>query len=351
MSKTSTQLGWLVRDTARRVLISPAGKITALVHDIEGYATELIKSFQRRVAEWMPLCFTKEVIQNHLERGHRFGEEAVELVQAVGVTREDMHRLVDYVYDRPVGMVGQEVGGVMVTLAALCSCPMVNIDMELAAERELARVQAPEVIERIRQKQETKPHAQSASWAGDRPEEGRIAVITERELHKLMADNGLGLHRTGRDEVTLEEPALTTLARLLCEREAATGDKGPEPEETQKVRLALCGVTITIEVTLGAFRGARVEQCGGGGGSRTAEVYTGGVVRGTGGAVAAPGHKPRAGGLIRSIVYEGRAETILPRAQHSWGGRCTSTEYCSREHPADYASPAGCRWCNQEKAR
>ncbi|MFX5747833.1 hypothetical protein ABTE19_23195, partial [Acinetobacter baumannii] len=72
------------------------------------------------------------------ERNHRFFEEATELVQSTGMTQSEAHQLVDYVYGRPVGEPVQEVGGVMVTLAALCLAA--KMDMHAAGETELARI-------------------------------------------------------------------------------------------------------------------------------------------------------------------------------------------------------------------
>jgi NTP pyrophosphatase (non-canonical NTP hydrolase) len=86
-------------------------------------------------------------------RAWRFFEEATELVQAVGTTREDAHRLVDYVFDRPVGEPSQEVGGVMITLAGLCLSA--GIDLHDAGETELARVWTK--IDLIRAKNAAKP--------------------------------------------------------------------------------------------------------------------------------------------------------------------------------------------------
>ena len=89
------------------------------------------------------------------ERNHRFLEEALELVQACDCTAEEAHKLVDYVFGRPVGEKFQEVGGVHVTLAALCLAQ--NIDGQAAAEAELSRITQPEMVERIREKQKRKP--------------------------------------------------------------------------------------------------------------------------------------------------------------------------------------------------
>lgn len=109
--------------------------------------------FQQRVLEWMMACFSMEICRDRQERNHRFLEEALELVQALGCTRSEAHQLVDYTFDRPSGEPVQELGGVMVTVAALCYPNQLN--MEEAAEIELARIWKK--IEIIRAKQEAKP--------------------------------------------------------------------------------------------------------------------------------------------------------------------------------------------------
>ena len=110
-------------------------------------------SLQSRVAPWILACFGPAIAADKAERNHRFLEEALELVQACGSTREEAHRLVDYVYSRPIGEIGQEVGGVMLTLAALCLAQ--GEDMDAAGEAELARVWTK--IDAIREKQARKP--------------------------------------------------------------------------------------------------------------------------------------------------------------------------------------------------
>jgi hypothetical protein len=113
------------------------------------------KKLQQRVETWMWKCFGQRIARDVLERCFRFYEEATELVQANGMTREDAHLLVDYVYDRPKGEPYQETGGVMITLAALSSST--RIDMMAAGDDELARVDTDEKIQVIRAKQATKP--------------------------------------------------------------------------------------------------------------------------------------------------------------------------------------------------
>ncbi|WP_235430494.1 hypothetical protein [Cupriavidus pauculus] len=109
--------------------------------------------FQERVQPWMLECFGAEIASDRIERNHRFFEEATELVQSNGMTRSEAHQLVDYTFDRPLGALHQEVGGVMVTLAALCLAS--GADMHAAGETELARIWTK--VEQIRAKQAAKP--------------------------------------------------------------------------------------------------------------------------------------------------------------------------------------------------
>ncbi len=110
-------------------------------------------NFQKQVQHWMMACFSMEVCRDGAERNHRFLEEALELVQALNCTRDEAHQLVDYVYDRPTGNAFQELGGVQLTLAALCFAN--DFDMAEAAKAELTRVW--QKIDVIREKQANKP--------------------------------------------------------------------------------------------------------------------------------------------------------------------------------------------------
>lgn len=109
--------------------------------------------YQSEVQKWLVACFGTEISADRTERNHRFLEEALELVQAGNCTREEAHQLVDYVFDRPVGDMHQEVGGVMNTLAALCLA--YGGDMEECGYIELSRCW--QKIDKIRAKQAAKP--------------------------------------------------------------------------------------------------------------------------------------------------------------------------------------------------
>ena len=115
-----------------------------------------MRKFQLDVAEWAKQAFGEEIAKDKIERNHRFLEEALELVQSLDCTREEAHQLVDYVFNRPVGDPPQEVGGVTVTLAALCAAN--NLHMAECSEVELNRIQQPYIMEKIRAKQAAKPN-------------------------------------------------------------------------------------------------------------------------------------------------------------------------------------------------
>lgn len=109
---------------------------------------------QTRMRAWVEACFGAAVANDTTERGHRMLEEAIELHQAGGCTQADAHLLVDYVYTRPPGVVRQEVGGVVLTLAAFCSARGINfID---AGEEELSRVWTKIEVIRAKQAQKAK---------------------------------------------------------------------------------------------------------------------------------------------------------------------------------------------------
>lgn len=109
--------------------------------------------FQLEVHAWMEKCFTRPDSMLPQQRAFRFIEEALELVQAVGTTKEDVLRLVAYVYSRPVGNVEQEIGGVAVTLCGVAISH--RVWMDVCAVRELER--CVENTEKIRAKDLAKP--------------------------------------------------------------------------------------------------------------------------------------------------------------------------------------------------
>lgn len=147
----------LLREVVKKKMTKhPAPEISATVVDTDPILSRNeypSDSFQEEVNKWMLACFGEKITSDTIERNHRFLEEALELVQANGCTKEEAYKLVDYVFNRPVGDIPQEIGGVMVTLAALCNT--LNAEYEFLGYQELERVWTK--VEQIREKQKNKP--------------------------------------------------------------------------------------------------------------------------------------------------------------------------------------------------
>lgn len=111
--------------------------------------------FQAGAQRWVVDCFGPEVAADPSERLRRFLEEGLELAQSLGATPELVAQIAAYVFARAPGAPGQEVGGTLMTLAALCSAH--GLDMMAEGRAELARIDRPEVITAIRAKHAAKP--------------------------------------------------------------------------------------------------------------------------------------------------------------------------------------------------
>lgn len=110
--------------------------------------------FQMDVNKWLIDCFGEETANSIPDRNWRFLEESLELVQSTGCTKGEAHALVDYVFEREVGEPFLELGGVMITLAALCYAT--HLKFPDAAQQELARITEPRKMAAIRAKQASK---------------------------------------------------------------------------------------------------------------------------------------------------------------------------------------------------
>lgn len=144
--------------------------------------------FQARVNDWLIDCLGETSVANKMERNARILEEALELVQSLDYNEASAHEMVGYVYGRDKGEPSQEVGGVMVSLAALCTTN--NIDMLASGEIELKRCNLNKEL--IRKKQAAKPPVLNDTQKTEfltgvqhdmtgtinRPSFGRIAVVS-----------------------------------------------------------------------------------------------------------------------------------------------------------------------------
>lgn len=112
---------------------------------------EKMNNYQDAIEKWMEEVFGEDIACDMLERIMRFLEEALELAQAEGMTRDEAKRVVDYVWNRDTGECNQEVGGVMVTLAGYCAKK--GISMSDEAIKEYARINSFEMRKKIFEKQ------------------------------------------------------------------------------------------------------------------------------------------------------------------------------------------------------
>lgn len=88
---------------------------------------------QKDVLDWVRNTFGQEYL-NDRERALRFIEEALELVQAIGLSTVEVMAVLNHVYARPEGYYPQEMGGVMITLEALAEHLGVNLDEQSCSE-------------------------------------------------------------------------------------------------------------------------------------------------------------------------------------------------------------------------
>lgn len=93
---------------------------------------------QRYLHYWARAAFSVEEATSIPQRGLRLLEEAVEAYQACGGDLAVAHKLVDFVFNRPPGEIGCELGGVGVTALLLAEAAGLSADAE--EQREVARV-------------------------------------------------------------------------------------------------------------------------------------------------------------------------------------------------------------------
>jgi hypothetical protein len=118
-------------------------------------ARNTFRGFQRELSRWYDRMFKGTPFEHNTRTlAFRFFEEAAELVQSAGMTREEAIRQVEYVYGREVGEPFQEVGGTVITLQHLATA--LEVDIEDAAITELDRISTPEMMAKIYAKQQFK---------------------------------------------------------------------------------------------------------------------------------------------------------------------------------------------------
>jgi hypothetical protein len=96
--------------------------------------------FQGHAQAWAETAFGPQECEDVVVRRERFLEEAIELYQSCGGDKDTIYIIANEVFKKPAGDPDQEVGGVMTTLAVLCSASAIKVTIIDAAKRELARI-------------------------------------------------------------------------------------------------------------------------------------------------------------------------------------------------------------------
>jgi hypothetical protein len=128
---------------------------------------------EARISNWLQSVLGTEVRTNLRERASRIVEEAIELAQVEGVDKEQVQRIVERVYSRPVGVASQEIAGIQVCVLAYTDAA--DIDLAKVTNDEITRIEDPALIEKIRAKHAAKAAAGTAIPA--EPTEKPLRVI------------------------------------------------------------------------------------------------------------------------------------------------------------------------------
>jgi hypothetical protein len=155
-------------------------------------------AFQDTIRAWVNKCLGYRSAKNAAERNFRFLEEALELVQANGMTRDEAWETMEYVFARPVGKLPQEVAGTVITLVALAN--QAGIDVAEEAMVEFRRIDTPEMMAKIRAKQESKPRRVRIDTPGEIADNGYMEVevggrIEQRAVSYIDTEAQYGSHR------------------------------------------------------------------------------------------------------------------------------------------------------------
>lgn len=115
-----------------------------------------------RCRRWVREALGPGILLDVRERALRHLEEAMELAQALGIGQIDANALSGRVWSRPPGRARSEAAGSLFTLVVLADVEGIDLEHELLIE--LARVERPELIARIREK-----HAEKVKLGIGRP--------------------------------------------------------------------------------------------------------------------------------------------------------------------------------------
>lgn len=104
------------------------------------------KARQDRVFDWVTKAFGPDHANSMPQRATRFLEEAIELYQAAEGDLAMAHRLLDFVFNRPVGELHKEIGAVGFTLLSVAAAAGLSADQEEIREVDRVMSKDPAVF-------------------------------------------------------------------------------------------------------------------------------------------------------------------------------------------------------------
>jgi hypothetical protein len=133
---------------------------------------------QQQIYSWCIAAFGHTEATSLPQRGLRLLEEAAEAAQAVSVDLAIAHHLLDVVWSKPPGEIGQELGGVGITTLALAAAAGLSADEE--ESREATRVLDKPLVYFAKRNQAKNDAGLRTSLPSPQPVEGAALIAAER---------------------------------------------------------------------------------------------------------------------------------------------------------------------------
>jgi len=110
------------------------------------------RTLQERVRKFTIQCFGYHNTYDRRERAFRFGEEALEVMQAAGLTTKDVIALLEHVYSQNPGYLRKELANAHITLLSLATANSIDLDSTTESDLNWAIDHIPEIQQRHKQK-------------------------------------------------------------------------------------------------------------------------------------------------------------------------------------------------------
>lgn len=103
---------------------------------------------QSRNLDFCLRCFGFSNTFNKRERAYRYAEEAMELLQAAGLTKSEVEYILSHVYSKEVGDLRKELANAQQTLLALSSAYGIHLEDEVERDLKWANENIPHIREK-----------------------------------------------------------------------------------------------------------------------------------------------------------------------------------------------------------